>query len=400
MILQVIPVLPYALSERSHVPENQGALQSRLSHTSLPWPKLLKLPFSREESACADDPYTVQWWNSTIFAVYGAFILLGSPVCGWLTDRASSKAGPFYVGLAALAVGTTLFGVARDPRVLLLSRALQGASSAVVYTVGLALVVDTVDRDEIGQWMGTALSCSSIGVLISVPLGGILYARAGYMAVFAVVLGLIGIDIIMRAAMIQRPAAKVDEARVSSYGSVQKPATAIAPSFSDSSSARSDPDKKLGAKRRMPVLLRLLFMPRAAAALYGIFVNVSVLVALDSVLPLFVKENFGWDSLAAGSMFFCLVLPTLGGPLVGWLCDRFGPRWITVAGCALTAPPIMAMQFVTGHGTAQKVLLCTLLTICGMPLFQSPPYLLIPARSLLPLPLVTMSSKIDPIREC
>ena len=116
----------------------------------------------------------------------------------------------------------------------------------------------------------------------------------------------------------------------------------------------------------MPVLLRLLFMPRAAAALYGIFVNVSVLAAFDGVLPLFVKEEFGWDSFAAGLLFFCLVLPTLGGPLVGWLCDRWGPRWITVAGCALTAPPVMAMQYVTGDSIEQKVLLCTLLTICGM----------------------------------
>ena len=314
----------------------------------------------------------MQWWNSTIFAVFGAFILLGSPVCGWLTDRAASRAVPFYVGLSALTAGTLLFGVAHDPRVLLLSRALQGASSAVVYTVGLALIVDTVDRAEVGRWMGTALSSSSIGVLVSVPLGGILYARAGYTAVFAVVLGLISLDIIMRAAMIERRPAKVGETGVGDYGSIPRPPPPPPPpplSGSDARLSRLDRNEQLLVRRRVPALLRLLFMPRAAAALYGIFVNVSVLAAFDGVLPLFVKSEFGWDSFAAGALFLCLVLPTLGGPLVGWLCDRWGPRWITVAGCALTAPPVMAMQYVVGDSIGQKVLLCALLTICGM----SPP---------------------------
>ena len=50
-----------------------------------------------------------------------------------------------------LAAATILFGLAEASWVLLISRLFQGVSAAIVYTVGLALLVDTVGRDNIGQ---------------------------------------------------------------------------------------------------------------------------------------------------------------------------------------------------------------------------------------------------------
>ena len=71
------------------------------------------------------------------------------------------------MGLIVLAGATILFGFAKAGWVLVVSRLLQGSSSAVVYSVGLALLVDTVRRDEVGQWMGTALSSNSVGLIVS-----------------------------------------------------------------------------------------------------------------------------------------------------------------------------------------------------------------------------------------
>ncbi|KAI4123417.1 MAG: hypothetical protein LQ338_005270 [Usnochroma carphineum] len=323
----------------------------------------------------------IQWWNSFIFAVFGAAILIGSrryssstnqlsvtdstwltaAICGWVADRTSNRSVTFYTGLLILAAATILFGLARASWVLLVSRLCQGLSAAIVYTVGLALLVDTVGRENIGQWMGTALSSSSFGLIVSPLLGGIVYARAGYMAVFGMAMSLIIVDIVMRLVMIEKKTA-------AKYKPLEDitPANGFYGTFTSQQSARdaqtdnaAPPAKRQegpdsaplladlskeppGKKGKMPTILVLLGMPRLLAAIYGIFVNVSILAAFDGVLPLYVKKLFGWDSLAAGLIFLCLAIPALTGPIVGKISDKTGPRWIAVAGCTLTAPPLAA----------------------------------------------------------
>ena len=296
----------------------------------------------------------------------------------------------YFAGLFILAAATLLFGLAKASWVLVISRFLQGLSAAIVYTVGLALLVDTVGRDSIGQWMGTALSSSSFGLIISPLLGGIVYAKAGYMAVFGMAMGLIVVDILMRMFMIEKKTAakylpmdalttengfygtftdeevRNDHASQHDHTNSNGGATGPNKSHNDPSSPLEDrgdnPQKK---RTRLPPVITLLGSPRLLAAIYGIFVNVSILAAFDGVLGLFVKTKFHWDSLAAGLIFLCIAIPALTGPLVGKLSDKFGPRWIAVAGCMLTAPPLILLRLVNHDSMDQKALLCGLLFLCG-----------------------------------
>lgn len=340
----VVPVLPFSLRERSGVPEEQ-----------------------------------VQWWNSFIFAVFGAAILVGSPICGWVADHTSNRSVTFYLGLLILAAATLLFGFAKASWVLVISRLFQGLSAAIVYTVGLALLVDTVGRDEIGQWMGTALSSSSFGLIVSPLLGGIVYAKAGYTAVFAMALGLIIVDILMRLVMIEKKTAAKYEPQGSTlenglYGTFSHPDQEDHNASRGPGEPPNDPaltpllKKQPQGGSRMPTIIVLLGIPRLLAAIYGIFVNVAILAAFDGVLPLYVKRVFHWDSLAAGLIFLCVAIPALTGPLVGKMSDRLGPRWIAVAGCSLTAPPLILLRFVVNDTLEHKILLCGLLICCGFTL--------------------------------
>ncbi|KAL8969692.1 MAG: hypothetical protein Q9197_004202 [Variospora fuerteventurae] len=329
----------------------------------------------------------IKWWNSFIFAVFGAAILIGSPICGWIADRTPNRSVAFYTGLLILLAATVLFGVAKASWVLLISRLCQGLSAAITYTVGLALLVDTVGRDNIGQWMGTALSSSSFGLIVSPLLGGIVYAKAGYMAVFGMAMGLIIFDILMRLVMIEKKTAakyRPTEALAtdnSFYGTFttrddardEQSDTARTPNEprhqAETAHLLSNGHKEPArTKGRMPTILVLLGIPRLLAAIYGIFVNVSILAAFDGVLPLYVKSLFGWNSLKAGLIFLCLAIPALTGPLVGKLSDKIGPRWIAVAGCALTAPPLILLRLVAHDSVKQKFLLCAMLICCGFTL--------------------------------
>ena len=280
-----------------------------------------------------------------------------------------------------LFLATLLFGLATASWVFLVSRLLQGFSAAMTYSVGLALLVDTVGRNDIGTWMGTALSSSSFGMIVSPLLGGVVYAKAGYMSVFAMAMSLIALDILMRLCMIEKKTAR----RFQSTEEVHQH-NGFYGTFTDEESNGTDPvqcqkpvndseqapllneaaERSASRKTRMPTIFVLLSTPRLLASIYGIFVNISILTGFDGVLPLYVKEIFGFNSLTAGVLFLALAIPAMSGPAVGNLTDRFGPRWIAVAGCSLTAPPLFLLRLVDHDSLHQKIILCVLLIVCGM----------------------------------
>ena len=241
--------------------------------------------------------------------------------------------------------------------------------------------------------MGTALSSSSFGLIVSPLLGGIVYAKVGYMAVFGMALGLICVDIVMRLCMIEKKhAAKYTIKEYASpangfYGTFTNPEWSE-PEHGQSNGhpnghgttkptipkPQHDPEEAApllsnhSLTRRTPAIFLLLSIPRLLTAIYGIFVNVSILAAFDGVLPLYLNHLFHWSSLNAGLIFMCLAIPALTGPLVGNLSDRLGPRWIAVAGCSLTTPPLILLRLVNHNSWEQKILLCILLVACGFTL--------------------------------
>ena len=87
--------------------------------------------------------------------------------------------------------------------------------------------------------------------------------------------------------------------------------------------------------------------------------------AFDTVVPLYVKDTFGWNSTAAGLIFICVMVPGFASPLTGLLADRYGAKWLSVAGFSLSVPPLVCLRFVTSNTIEHKVLLCALLSLLG-----------------------------------
>jgi MFS family permease len=245
--------------------------------------------------------------------------------------------------------------------------------------------------------MGTVLACSSLGLITSPLLGGIVYDAAGYFAVFAMAMGLIVLDIVMRLLMISKQSAAkyiskepsvptrngystfADEHVMHTSTNANGITIGISGLWTETvpsnESHESAPlldgqDTTNNVKHESTsttfATFTLLSSPRFLAAMYGIFVNISILAAFDGVLPLVVEDLFNWNSLASGLIFLCLAGPSLLGPFVGSLSDRHGPRWFAVAGCVLTAIPLILLRLIEFDNINQKVELCGLLTFCGM----------------------------------
>ncbi|KAL8871417.1 MAG: hypothetical protein Q9174_002741 [Haloplaca sp. 1 TL-2023] len=161
------------------------------------------IPFALTQRAGIEEA-DVQHWVSVLLAVYGAALLASCPLCGWIADRSTSRRLPLLVGLFALAAATLMLCFGHNIGVLLAGRLLQGVSAAIVWTVGLALLVDTVGRNEIGQVMGFVSIAMSVAILVAPLLGGVVYDRAGYYGVYYMSFALLFVDIVLRTVMIEK----------------------------------------------------------------------------------------------------------------------------------------------------------------------------------------------------
>jgi MFS family permease len=234
----------------------------------------------------------VQSWTAVLLACYNATLCVASPLVGWLADRTTSRRVPLLLGLLALAGSTLLLCLGKTIAVLVVGRLLQGLSAAVVWSVGLALLADTVGRD-IGKAMGYISIAVSCGLLISPTIGGAVYQAAGYYAVYYVAFAVILLDIILRLLLIEKKVARqwseeqtglVSESPASKVTAEPKIGLPPQPANADSQpaeTAREVPANKTAndpimagaqTKRRNPMLV-LISSKRILAALFGCVMN-------------------------------------------------------------------------------------------------------------------------------
>lgn len=327
----IIPVIPFAIRTRANVAEEN-----------------------------------VQHWVSVLLAVYGAALLVAAPICGVVADRTQSRRSPLLAGLIVLGGSTVMLCLGRSIPILVAGRLLQGASAAVVWTVALALLSDTVGKEQSGHALGYVASSYSLGILSAPLLGGVVYERAGYYAVYGMTFGIIGWDIVLRLLIIEKKEA--DKWRDGTRTDRPAAETVVGEVVSEKEEmqaalAETHLPKQ---KRKLPTMVILLKSRRVLAAFAGIFVGASSMGAFDSTLPIFVNRTFGWNSLGAGLIFIALIIPSFAGPLIGHWTDKYGPRWLAAGGLVMALPFWVLLRLVEHDNMRQIVLLCALLAFLGV----------------------------------
>jgi MFS family permease len=167
------------------------------------------------------------------------------------------------------------------------SQILQGASSAILYTVGLAVLVDTVGTQHVGKWLGTAMSFNSFGLVMGPAIGGIVYeqAPAGKLAVFGITIALGAIGIVLRLLMKEQP--KIIESVSSDTSTNSMPLDSLVQdldasernrkgpehTFTTTTSAQHDDSSAPLRCFRLRHVWILLKSPQFLTALFGIFLN-------------------------------------------------------------------------------------------------------------------------------
>ena len=278
--------------------------------------------------------------------------------------------------------------------------------------------------------MGYVAMSMSVSVLVGPLLGGVVYDKAGYYAVFTMAFGLIGVDIVLRVLLVEKKIAKQWDMEPSEAASPEPsgdeklpvPATEEPAVFgTEQTAATAGPPTVVPAERpsgtKHPILL-LLTSRRLLAACYTTLSYAILMTAWDAVLPLRVHHLFGWSSLGAGLIFLPLILPSTYtpkhhlsnpelyenrstppfprspsttlilpqraphnyhtltsspttafiAPVIGTYSDTHGPRLPVTLGFLLATPILVLLRFVSHAGLHQVVLLCALLALLGLAL--------------------------------
>lgn len=304
-----------------------------------------------------------------------------------------------------------MFSIGKSTVVLVIGRIVQGASSASVHAVGMAILADTVGEAGIGPVLGFVSMSIALGTVFGPMVGGFLYHKLGYLAVFVSAYALIALDFLLRILMIEKKNGTADcdpiKPNGSTYGTlpeIEVESTGVieaSPRISRSFTGCLTPPRKdtmpfldddsLEQKNRRHPLSELLSSPRMLAALLGDFMNSTILTGLESILPLRIKLIFSYNSKDVALIFLILSLPSLAAPAVGHLSDKYGAKIMVSLGFVTVTPLIILLRQITHNDSEQVVLLCILLLFIGIalnmiltPVFSEAMYLVDEKEAALP----------------
>lgn len=346
----IVPILPFLLRDRVDLPQDK-----------------------------------VQSYVSALLAAYAGASVLFSLPAGWIADRTNARQTPFLCGLAALLAATILLAVGQSIAVLVVARVLQGTSAAVVWTVGLAMVLDTVGPGNLGKVIGSIFSFISVGELLAPVLGGVLYSKTGYVGVFGVGAGILAVDFVMRLLVIEKKVAARYETSTSNGAAEPRDHGSRAdPENQDDGSADEEasllpkkeeetfeiPEGQNKAVRSLPILY-CLSNPRLLVALLLAFVQATLLATFDATIPTEAESLFDFSSLESGLLFIALDIPyLLLGPVAGWAVDKYGTKPAAVLGFGFLVPALTLLRLPSEHilsGTQKNVILyCAMLALNGV----------------------------------
>lgn len=267
---------------------------------------------------------------------------------GDITDRRRL----LLAGLFLFTVASVLCGVAPTLWLLIAARAAQGLAAAIMMTLTMAFVGETVPKARTGSAMGLLGTMSAIGTALGPSLGGLLIAGAGWRAIFLVnvPLGLLAFGLAYRHLPADRREPKTDRAGFDVVGTLLLALTlgayALAMTIGRGSFGPLNLALLVAAvlaagffvlveARVASPLIRLAAFGNTmlSASLATSALVATVMMATLVVGPFYLSRALGLDAAVVGIvMSVGPLVAALSGVPAGRLADRFGAGRMTVIG--------------------------------------------------------------------
>ena len=269
---------------------------------------------------------------------------------GWVGDQTKAKQVPFLLGMAVVGGATVLFSLTKTLSLVLLARLLQGLSTAIVFTIGFSLLLETVGSGRIGRAVGFTSMSLSLGLFGGPIIGGFVYDRAGYFAVFVPAFALMTLEIVLRLLIRPRPPVRPSNDTRCPLPDENDP---LLPDTADTDTQPASAPS---------ILLR---SPRFLVAMTGMCLLNTFMTAFEAVLPVYLRSIFHYSPNQIAIVFLSNTLPMVLSPLSGSIVDRIGPFWPAVAGFAVAGPSMMLLALVQHNSPTTSLMLRAFLFFFG-----------------------------------
>ncbi|KAG8829799.1 hypothetical protein FRC17_006005 [Serendipita sp. 399] len=183
------------------------------------------------------------------------------------------------------------------------------------------------------------MSGLTLGVLIGPPVGGVLNDKLGFRAPFIFAICFCLLDLVGRFLVIEQK----DVTRWASQNE-----TGEAPIGNDAKAPPPEDSRKRTQLSLFRVIITLGRSKRAFVALVNSFIYGITFTATEPTLPLRLADLYGFTSTKVGIVYLATVVPSVfSTPITGWLGDRIGVEWITVA-CQMLSLPWWLVMIIRG----------------------------------------------------
>ncbi|KAH7149610.1 major facilitator superfamily domain-containing protein [Dactylonectria estremocensis] len=327
------------------------------------------LPFILESQAGVA-PDQIGKWTGLSMLAYSVASLASSPIAGFLADIAHNRREPLLLGLVFLLTGCVCLWVADNTTVLLVGRCLQGISAGFVWSIGLALIADTVGYAEVGEVLAYADIALCFGLASAPPISGTILRYYDKDAVYSLVMSLIVVDVLMRLFLIERSVADKFELPSQEVVQLNSPVMeTVSRETVSKETVNSEPDETSNETSRVARYWKyakvLLNSWRILGALIGTWAVAHILISIDVVVPVFCEKRYGWGPLKVGVLLFCFYGPSLLCIFTGRLADRHGGRWLAMGGFLGCVPPFIGLSAVEMFSDEDAPLVMWLLVGCA-----------------------------------
>lgn len=329
-----------------------------------------------------------QWVSNAYLLTLSALILLA----GSLTDRLGERR-VFTAGVAGFGIGSALCAASPTIGVLIIARALQGVSGALLTPAALAIIVSVFPKEERGGAIGTWTAWGGIGILLGPIIGGLIVDSASWRWIFIINVPLVIAALALSRVAVPGRAHGMPDTRIDwlgaglaafglagiSFGLIEQPVLG----WSDPGvwGALAGGAALLvtfvvhEAHTRAPMLPLELFGHRNFSVANGqTFVMYGGIGLLGFFVTIYLQQVAGWSALASGvtGLIPTVVMFFLSGRM-GRLADKYGPRpFLTIGPLVVAAGFALMLRYGTSVSFLTDVLPALLVFSFGLSLTVSP----------------------------
>ncbi|WVN87705.1 uncharacterized protein L203_102893 [Cryptococcus depauperatus CBS 7841] len=300
--------------------------------------------------------HNVSALTSWLLLAYSMGIVISTPFIAWFFHKHLYRRGPLVVAILVLEGALVLFMLAKPYWVMVLSRFLQGAAGAVIWTVGFALICENVDEKNMGRQIGFAMSGLSIGQTIAPPIGGALYHKLGWHAPFIFCIIICTVDLVLRLLVVEgsdlrkyeqkRQALELDSVHTTMSNGQAKTSSVVKGHLAHLTTAEKG---KLAGVELSPlqIIVKLASSTRGVASLLVLFLDSMIVGALEPTLPLRVQGVWHKESDFVGLVYLAAAAPAFfAGPIIGALADKYGAEFLMFPSLIFSLPfmPLLLLK--------------------------------------------------------